>query len=399
MIDHCIINPSRLQPKVDLKEEDAIRALFEQDFPSVVTGGNVQRPNRYCLALGYGQKKNYPIRIHFIDGDGRQLPDRIEVNFTVLMYGSNGRVLSEDEFHQACAVYLAICRLLFTLETYLRSLPGIVRNCTSYWGSIEWFVQGADPGRRMIESFKYAKHPRARKALNAGCPTKDNRSFTESRKLKGANLTIKLYSKSRQSWGYTTDGIEAFRFEVSVRFKELKHHLDYDTSEEEEPRLRTFTFEGAFEVLMGIATDMEQPRKTKRIEVGKSGHVEGLAQVALDLEVTAKQVGESYYSACKGSHRTKTNNINTAERLVSLAKVYPWREKMREFHESPLHVRHEEAEQKAMSAMSAYLCDQQDLPAVKSAYSETRFCSDDDCYQELAPWRKEHSPRPPQFPV
>jgi hypothetical protein len=72
--------------------------------------------------------------------------------------------------------------------------------------------------------------------------------------------------------------------------------------------------------------------------------------------------------------------------MVSRAKVYPWRERMKEFHKSPLHVIHEEFEQKAASAMSHYLSALEDLPAIKQAYSQTRFCNDDDCSREIAPW-------------
>jgi hypothetical protein len=386
MLDHCTIIPSRLQPGVDLKDEEAIRALFPDDFPVVVTGGAIQRPNLYRLSLGFGAKRNYPIRIHFHEGEGRQVADRIEVNFTVLLWGHNGRVLSEDEFHQGCLIYLEISKRLFTSNTYLYSLPGLLRNCTSYWGSVEWFAQGADPERRMIEAFQYAEHPRAKKVFNAGAVTQDNPAFAESRKLRGANLTIKLYSKSRESRGYTAGEREAFRFEVTVRYEELKRHLDYDLNEEEEPRLRTFTFKKAYDVLKAIALEMESPTETKAIQASKGGHGDGLAQIALDLEASPERVARSYYSACKGSCRTVTRIVNTVKRMVSIAKVFPWREKLAEFNNEPLHVTHDDFEETSASVNRIYLEAGNDLPAIKQAYSETRFCNDDDCSREIAPW-------------
>ena len=126
------------------------------------------------------------------DEDGALMMTAYEVNLSKLLYGHNGRSLSEHEFLTALSLLLAYFdELLDSPSESLDMIPGLTSQGTAYYQLLEIAFHLADPTGEYFEAFRNASHPCARKRL-----VESNESIRFGDKK--AKVAISVYRKVLQ---------------------------------------------------------------------------------------------------------------------------------------------------------------------------------------------------------
>lgn len=160
-----------------------------------------------------------------VEYDGEWTVKKITFNPSKLVFGHNGRVTTEDEFHRALSILLQLVSpLLEKQEDFIHIVPGLSPQSRAWWSSIEIPFQTEDPDGVLLHAFSNAKHPKIHKSP---LPCRG-----ESVKFVSANgeLVINIYRKDIQVRAKTgkfnvPESAAVLRVEVRLRGEKLREIL------------------------------------------------------------------------------------------------------------------------------------------------------------------------------
>ncbi|WP_411844993.1 hypothetical protein AAFN60_13970 [Roseibacillus persicicus] len=167
---------------------------------------------------------------------GRLVATSVEVNLGKLLYGHNGRVLSEDDILCGISLLVELLAQLFnSRKLALSAVPGLVDTSKSRWTMLEITTHRNDPKQVIFNALRQASYPRVRKKLVEA---------SESIRFGGkrSSTAISIYRKqlemaSKYGASKVKKGGEVLRMEVILKNDALVKEF---SSLQEPAGLRTF---------------------------------------------------------------------------------------------------------------------------------------------------------------
>jgi len=210
------------------------RIKLDPDFAAAATPDQLTLPPRFrsfvvkvhCFAERHGDR-DVPVKLIHVDSYGgielrvthhaAWMIEKITFNPGQLVFGHNGRALTEEDFQKALSILLKfVTVLLKDPADFIHVIPGISPDSRAWWTSLEIPFQIADPDGCLLQAFMNAKHPGIRKpALRCVGQSISWRSST-------GDLAIKIYRKdiemvARKGEDKVAEPVPVLRIEVTLR--------------------------------------------------------------------------------------------------------------------------------------------------------------------------------------
>ena len=167
----------------------------------------------------------------------------IRFNPGTLLFGHNGRILTEPDFQLALSALLALLSPLLAIpDDWIHIAPGLHQRSRAYWRSIEIPFHATDDDGDILKAFTTAKHPDINSA-----PLHARAGQTLTLANSSKELIIRVYRKDlhmAEKKGGSKISVPGpmLRMEVALQGEKLREYLNHATWREIDgtPRLISF---------------------------------------------------------------------------------------------------------------------------------------------------------------
>lgn len=205
--------------------------------PKPPEGSKVTRSGReLTLKLNYGA---IYLRLFKSPSGSSWQVNYICLDLAKILYGHTGKVIeTHKHLVQALSQYNSDINAVIDESSRDRALPGIVRNCFSYWVMLEIPFHRNDPGKRILAAFNHATHTGIRKPKTM--------VKGETVTLEGTDLKVSAYMKDLhlKDKGYTVLSSQQDIIRIEVTFKQGKIGEYFGFGDKE--RLKTFSVDSLY---------------------------------------------------------------------------------------------------------------------------------------------------------